>query len=121
LTSPGYIATPETRAALKKIGYLNSGAAGVAVWSGDSCNGQAGFVTNALPKTNSRGTGTNLHAMVYGYFDALQICEWGVASIVLDSVTRKKQNMVECTVTGFYDLANLHPAAFIVTPDLAVS
>ena len=120
LSAPAYIATPETRAALKKIGYL-SGAAGEAVWYDDLCNGHPGFVTNALPKNGTRGTGTSLHTLIFGYFDSLSICEWGVMSILLDAMSKKKQIMIELTTTGYYDVVNLHPAAFVVTPDIVAS
>ena len=56
--------------------------------------------------------------MIFGYFDSLMICEWGVMSILLDRVTKKKQDMIELTSTAYYDVANLHPAAFCVTPDI---
>lgn len=121
LNRPAYVGTPEVRAALRESGYLNSGAAGVPVWMGDSCNGSAGFVTNALPKNGTHGSGSNLHSLIFGYFDGLKIAEWGVMQITLDRFTKAKQGLIEISSLAYYDVANLYPAAFVVSPDIIAS
>lgn len=85
----GYLTTPRLVAALKKLKatsgeYLWSQSMTAAAVSGVSgaINGYQVGKSNQVPANLTKGTGTNLHAVIFGDFSQLMIGEWGVLEIL---------------------------------------
>jgi len=67
------------------------------------------------PKTGTRGTTTNNHALILGVWATLVIGLWGSGfELIVDPFRLKKQGMIELTTFMLGDVALKYPAAFVV-------
>ena len=83
-------------------------------------NGYNYKVSNQVPSNLTKGTGTNLSAILFGNYADLIIGFWGGIDIIVDPYSRKKEGVVEITADQFYDIAIRHPQSFAVIKDAQV-
>ena len=116
-----YLTTPEMRAKLRKIQQIAGTTAGIPVWSSaggvGNINGYPAFVSNQIPKTLVKGTSSDCHAVIFGYWPSLMIGEWGVIEIIVDPFRLKKQGMIEVTSFQMVDVGVRQPAQFAAIQD----
>ena len=82
-------------------------------------NGYPLAVTNQLPSNGTKGTGSNLSALVFGNWSDLLIGEWGVLEILpnpYDSVAYK-QGAILLRAMQSVDIGVRHPQSFCVMSD----
>lgn len=79
--------------------------------------GQNAEVTNLLPKNLTKGTGTGLHPIIYGYWPALVIAEFGAMDVIVNPYTRMRQAMIDIAATFLVDCNVTYPVAFSVVKD----
>lgn len=100
------------------MGAMASGAAGDFL-----VNGYPLAVTNQLPSNGTKGTGSNLSALVFGNWSDLLIGEWGVLEILpnpYDSVAYK-QGAILLRAMQSVDIGVRHPQSFCVMSDAITS
>jgi HK97 family phage major capsid protein len=118
-----FLTSPEMRGKLRKIQQIAGTTAGIPVWAQGSVagegnvNGYPAYVSNQVPKTLVKGSSSDCHAVLFGYWPSLLIGEWGVIEIVVDPYTKKKQNLVECTSFQMIDVGVRQPAQFAAILD----
>lgn len=81
-------------------------------------NGYNTVVTNAVPSDISKGTGTNLSAMLYGNWADVIIGHWGGLDLVVDPYSLKKSAQVEIVLHAFHNTAIRNDKSFSVIKDL---
>lgn len=118
-----YMFTPGTRGHLKTVEKASSTAQ--FLWdtrSPDSpVNGYASYVTTQLPSDLTKGTGTSLHAAIFGVWSALYLGNWGGLDIVVDPYSAKKTAQIEYTVNSWWDVGVRHAAQFAHIKDIDVA
>jgi len=92
------------------------------IWGEDNrLNGYNALVTNCVPSNLTKGTGSNLSAILFGKWDELLIAHWGVLDIVVDPYTNSKSGIITVTLFQDVDVGVRYPAAFAVIKDAATS
>jgi HK97 family phage major capsid protein len=112
-----YLINPKTRGKLKKTKHA-AGDLNYIMGTDGNVNGYASATSNHVPSTLTKGTGTNLSAMVFGDFSQLNIHQWGFMDLSVDEYSRKKEGLVEVTVNIFLDVMVKQPKAFSVAKGL---
>ncbi|MCA0235462.1 MAG: phage major capsid protein [Bacteroidetes bacterium] len=119
----GYITTPGV------AGYLKTEKRDVAgngfIWEGPNrnatVNGYRALASNNVPKNLSKGSGTNLHAMIFGNWADLIISQWGGIDLLVNPYTKGKDALVELIIHSWYDLGVAHNKSFTVCNEIEVS
>jgi HK97 family phage major capsid protein len=116
-----FLTTPIMRAKLRNAQQFSG--AGVGVWqqvAGSKVGnvlGYDGFVSRQVPSTLVKGTSSDCHGILFGYWPALIIGEWGVLEILVDPYRLKKQGMIEITSYLMADILIQQPASFAAIKD----
>ena len=118
----GYLTNAKVRGKLKET----EKASGTAqfVWGDNMAepgfgelNGYRAGVSNQVPSNLTKGTGTNLSAIIFGNWADLIMGEWGVIELIVDPYSMKKQGLVEVTSIMMVDIAIRHPESFSAMQD----
>jgi HK97 family phage major capsid protein len=116
-----WLTTPAMRGKLRSVQQFSG--AGVGVWQqvGGSKLGNVlgydGYVSRQVPSNLVKGTSSDCHAIIVGYWPALIIGEWGVLEILVDPYRLKKQGMIEITSYLMADVLIQQPASFAAIKD----
>ena len=111
----GWVTTPGIKSRLKLTPRLGN-TIGLPVWTDDgTIDGIQAGSTNQLPKTLTKGTGTNLSPLIYGCFGQMIVGLWGNGyELVVDPYRLKKQGMIELTTFVMADVGIRQAPAFVV-------
>lgn len=129
LGSLAYLTTPRAVAALKKLkgatsgDYLWTQAMTPAAVSGQSAgiNGYPVGKSVQVPSNLTKGTGTNLHAVIFGDFSQLMIGEWGVLEILPNPYgAGYNAGSVDIRAMQTVDVAIRQPVGFAAITDAIV-
>lgn len=114
-----YLITPGLKGLLKTTAHAaNTG--GYLMQSDNSINGYGAGVSTMVPSDLTKGSGTALHAAIFGVFSNILIGEWGFSDMVVDNITQKKSGIIEITMNQFLDILIRQGAAFSVSKDFIV-
>ena len=110
--SMGYLTNARVRGRLKSTSKV-TGQNGF-IWEdgGTPVNGYRVGVTNAVPSNLSKGTGTNLAAILFGNFADLLIGMWGGLDLMVDPYTGGAAGTVRVRVLQDVDVAVRHVESF---------
>ena len=99
------------------LGIFNTSGIGSVV--GGTNGGQVTIlVSNQLPNSGTKGTGTNLSSLIYGNWSDLIIGEWGALEILANPYSPGFANGdVDIRVLQSVDIAVRHAASFAVVTD----
>lgn len=115
----GYLTNSKVRGALKKTA-LDAGS-GLFVWdrlSGNELNGYPVGVSNNVPSNLTKGSGSNLSAIIFGNWNDLVIGSWGNAlDLVVDPYTSAKESIVNVICSNDYDVLVKRPESFAAMVD----
>lgn len=126
--SMAYLTTPGIRGALKTIEkasntaqfiWETSAMAGVNTTVGEGMlNGYRAAVSTLVPSDLEKGTGYNLHAIIFGNWQELLLGNFGPGvDIVVDPYTQATSTLVRIVVNSWWDVALRHAASFAVIKD----
>jgi HK97 family phage major capsid protein len=112
-----YLTNAKVRGVLKKT-FVDAGS-GIRVWqNGDTpLNGYRAGVTNAVPSNLTKGTGTNLSAILFGNFADLLIGMWGGLDLQVDPYSAGNSGAVIVRAFQDVDVAVRHPESFAAMVD----
>jgi HK97 family phage major capsid protein len=117
---PRYLVTPEIAGYLQGVPKLANTIA-QPIWTNEGgqgyINGFKADWSNLLPKTGTKGTGTNLHAGIAGVWNCLTVAEWGAMELLLDPYTGAKQALVKIIANFMVDVEPTYAQAFSVYLD----
>lgn len=119
----GYLTTPGV------AGFLKNEKRDVAgngfVWEGPNINavvnGYRALASNNVPKTLTKGAGTNLNAMIFGNWADLIIAQWGGIDLLVNPYTKGKEALIELIIHSWYDLGVAHNKSFTVCNEIDIS
>lgn len=122
-----YLTTPGVRGKLKQTEKASS--TGQFVWENDnpgmvqmgSLNGYRAFASTQVPKTLTKGSGTNLHAIIFGNFAELMVGQWAGIDLVVDPYSGAKNALVTLVVNSWWDAAVRHAASFSAVKDASIA
>lgn len=123
LGAMAFLSTPGIKAKLMTT-KVDAGS-GRFVWEegAGSLLGYRAAVSTQVPSNLTKGSGTNLHAILFGVWNQLIIGQWAGLDLVLDPYTKSKNAVVNIVINSWYDVAVRHPEAFaaIVDADATIS
>lgn len=112
-----YLTNSRMRGKLKKT--LETASAGSEkVWRPDNMvNGYSALTSNNVPSDLTKGSGTNLSAMIFGNWQDLLIGLWGAMDLIVDPYTFSSRGRVRISAFLSADIAVRHPASFAAIVD----
>lgn len=113
--SLAYLTTAIMRGKLKTTEKASSTAQ--FIWDMNEMNGYRAFVSTLVPKTLTKGTSSDCHAIIFGNWAELYIGQWDGLDIVVDPYTNAKKAQIIITVNGWYDIALRHKESFAAIKD----
>lgn len=117
LNSPAFLMNVNTAAALMNTKVD----AGSGLFLMDNMNSLGGYktaVTTNVPGDITKGSGTNLSALIFGSWDNLLIGQWGGLDITTDPYTMATEGQVRIIIQSFYDIMVQRAKAFAVVKDV---
>lgn len=111
-----YLTNSKVAGALKTIERASNTAR--FIMENGEANGYKVAQTNSVPSNLSKGTGTNLSAMIFGNFNDLIVGQWGGLDIVVDPYTLKKTGEIETTINAFHDVFVRRIESFAAIKDI---
>lgn len=123
-----YLTTPGVKDKLKNT--LKNANSSLHVWdtipfgttsygSGDgTMNGYLAAITNNMPSDLTKGSGTDLHAMIFANWNEMLIGQWGGMDIQVNPYIKDIEGLVRITVDTFWDIFLYHPESFVACVDI---
>lgn len=119
----GYLTNTKYRGKAKTT-FVNSGT-GERLWDTRTpsapLNGYRTEVSNQIPSNLTKGSGTNLSAIIFGNWSDLIMAQWGGFDITVDPYTSADQNLIKITTQTYYDIAVRHVESFSAMTDAITS
>ncbi|HEX6940898.1 MAG TPA: phage major capsid protein [Longimicrobiales bacterium] len=114
-----YLTTPGVRGKLKTT-EMFPGTNGMPIWMGGEVNGYRAEVSTQVPSNLTKGTGTNLHAILFGVWSQLLLGYFGAYELIVDPFRLKKQALIEVTAFQMVGTAVRNPESFAVIEDASI-
>lgn len=112
-----YLLNANTRGKLKQTEKASSTAQYIMPSSGE-LNGYRAVTSNQVAKNLTKGTGTNLSAMIFGNFADLIIGMWGGLDLQVNPYSLDTTGAVRVTAFQDVDIQLRHPESFAVMNDI---
>jgi HK97 family phage major capsid protein len=116
-----FLTTPGVRAKLQKT--ATDAGSGLFVW-GERANALMGYraeVSTQVPSNLTKGSGTDLHAIIFGNWNELMIAQWGGLDLLVDPYTQGTNSLIRVVANSWWDVALAHAASFAAVKDADVS
>lgn len=115
-----YLTNPLVKAALQTTARQASGVEGNFILQSGAgeLNGYPMAVTTNVPSNLSKGTGTDLSAMVFGDFSKLAIASWGGMELTVDPFSGATAGLTNMVLNAYMDVNLLQPEALSVCKDI---
>lgn len=110
----GWLTTPQVRRKLRDTEQFTGAGP---VWRGGFVLAKPALVSTNVPSDLSKGTGTNLHAILYGADWSNLVLHLLAIEVVTDPFRLKKQGVIEATIFVHVGVGLLHPEAFTIVTD----
>ncbi len=115
--SLSYLTNSRMRGRLKRSVRFGAGT-DTPLWSDDNrVNGYAAYMSNNMPSNLTKGTGTNLSAMLFGNWQDLLIGLWGGLDLLVDPYTLSDRGRVRISAFMSADIQVRRPASFAAIID----
>lgn len=117
----GWLTTPGVRRTYQDI-KTDTGS-GIFVWNQDTPNQFMGYraeVSTQVPSNLTKGSGTDLHGMVFGNWDDFVIGNWAGIELIIDQYSLAGDNLVRLIIHAWYDMFARHDKSFSVMKDIIV-
>lgn len=114
-----YLLNARTRGFLKKTPVTTGNPK--MILDGSELNGYGYQVSNQLPANLTKGTGTDLSALIFGNFQDLLVGLWGGIDLTVDPYTLARQGKISIVADQFADVGVRRAESFAVIKDAAVT
>ncbi|MCU0891999.1 MAG: phage major capsid protein [Sandarakinorhabdus sp.] len=111
-----YLTNAAQRGRLKKTAELGA-TNGLGIWRDNEVNGYRAIASNQVPRTLTKGTGTNLSAIIFGNFADLIIGMWGGLDLLVDPFTSSTTGTTRFVAMQDVDSALRRLASFAAITD----
>lgn len=114
-----YVTSPNGRYKLKTT-VKDSNTAAKYLWNEDTnqVNGYPAYSSNQIPANLTKGTGTNLTAMIFGDFTQAVYAFWGGLDTIVNPYSNSNTGAVEITLLQDADFHLRHGKSFTVMKDM---
>lgn len=119
-----FVSTPQVAYKLAETPKQASGVEGNFVYNmerGENLLGYNYVRTNQMPSNLTKGTGTNLHALLFGNFSEWIIGQWGGIDLLVDPYTQATSGLIRVVINAYFDMDTRHAASFSAIQDIDVS
>jgi HK97 family phage major capsid protein/HK97 family phage prohead protease len=116
--SLAYVMNARTKGWLKKTPITNGNPK--MILENNELNGYMTHVSNQLPADLTKGSGTDLSAMIFGNFSDLLVGFWGGIDLIVDPYTLSKQGKISIVADQFADIGIRRAESFAVIKDAIV-
>jgi HK97 family phage major capsid protein len=106
-----YITNAALRGRMKKTAELGNTTA-VPIWRNNEVNGYQAIASNQVPRNLTKGSGTNLSALLFGNFADLLIGMWGGLDLLIDPYTGGTAGTLRTIALQDVDVAVRRVASF---------
>lgn len=114
----GYLTTPGIKGYLKKTAIESGDASKIWPVGSKELNGYKAEVSTLMPSTLDKGTSTGVcHAILFGNFKDLVMCQWGGLDVLVDPYSLKYQGLIEIQLDSFHDILVKRAASFAAMLD----
>ena len=113
-----YITNAVQRGTAKTTARLGN-TSGIPIWDGNEVNGYRAIASNQVPGNLTKGSGTNLSAVVFGNFADLIIGMWGGLDLITDPYTSSTTGTVRFVALQDVDVALRRLVSFAACMDAA--
>jgi len=115
-----YLTNPLVKAALQTTPRQASGVEGNFIMpSGASeLNGYAAAFTTNVPSNLSKGSASDLSAMIFGDFSKMALASWGGMELTVDPYSGATAGLTNIVLNSYLDCNLLQPTAFAVIKDI---
>lgn len=111
-----YITNAALRGRMKKVPELGNTAA-VPIWRNNEVNGYRAIASNQVPGNLTKGSGTNLSALLFGNFADVLIGMWGGLDLLVDPYTGSTAGTVRMVALQDVDVAVRRASSFAACVD----
>jgi HK97 family phage major capsid protein len=123
--SLGYVTDALVRGTLKTTTKISASTFPIYLWNTEApdfpVNGYPCAVTNLLPQNITKGSGTNLHAMIFGNWEDLIYAFWSGMDVIIDPYTAASQGAVNVATLQDFDVNVRHYQSFANCTDIISS
>ena len=117
-----FVTNPKVAADMRTTARQSSGVEGNFILMGDDrVMGHDVIVTNQCPSDLTKGTGTNLSAVVYGDYSSCLVGFFSGLEILVDQYSKMEQQLVRIRGIQDLDVAIRHPQSFAAILDVVAS
>lgn len=110
------------KAAAKLALTRTDAGAGIFALNMDSLINRDNFqISTQVPSNLTKGTGSNLSALIYGNFADLVICQWGGLAVTVDPYTDAVAGYVRLIINSYWDVAIRHEQSFAAISDMVTT
>ena len=116
-----FLTTPGVRGKLQKT--KTDAGSGIFVW-GETANQVVGYnaaVSTNVPSNLTKGSGTDLHSILYGNWASLLIGQWGGLDVLINPFTKDSQGLIRINMSTYYDIGVDHEESFSAVVDADIS
>lgn len=109
----GYLTSQLGRGKMKTLTKIASSQYSGFLWDADNeVNGYKSMASTLMPKTLTKGSGTNLTAILFGNWASLLIGLWGGIDIIVDPYSNSTAGDLKVTMLQDLDVTVQHPESF---------
>ena len=123
--SLGYVTDALIRGTLKLTTKVASSTFPIYLWNTEApdfpVNGYPCMITNLLPQNLTKGSGTSLHAMIFGNWEDLIYAFWSGMDVIVDPYTSASQGAVNIITLQDFDVNVRHYQSFANCVDIISS
>jgi HK97 family phage major capsid protein len=123
--SLGYVTDALTRGTLKLTTKVASSTFPIYLWNTEApdfpVNGYPCGITNLMPQNITKGSGSNLHAMIFGNWEDLIYAFWSGMDVIVDPYTSASQGAVNIVTLQDFDVNVRHYQSFANCVDIISS
>jgi hypothetical protein len=113
LDSAKFAMTPNAKGYMKTLPRSTAAVAAGFVWDDDDeVANYPAFASNVLPNNLTKGTGSNLSAVIFGNFSDAVIAMWGGLDVLIDPYTGSSSGTVRIVALQDLDIEFRHTASF---------
>jgi HK97 family phage major capsid protein len=115
-----YLTNPLVKAALQTTPRQSSGVEGNFIMpsGANELNGYAAAFTTNVPSNLSKGSASDLSAMIFGDFSKLALASWGGMELTVDPFSGATAGLTNVILNSYLDCNLLQPSAFAVIKDI---
>jgi HK97 family phage major capsid protein len=115
----GYLTSQLGRGKMKTLTKITGSQYSGFLWdAGNEVNGYKAMASTLMPKTLTKGTGTNLTAVLFGNWASMIIGLWGGIDIIVDPYSNSTAGDLKVTMLQDLDVNVQHPESFNKVVDM---